>query len=50
MFLGSDHGQAKMRHVTQFIPIDSGGNKVLSYVIKNAHIDCAHDIYDVLIS
>ena len=37
-----------MRRVTQFIPRDSGGNKVLSYVIKNAHIDCDHDTYDFL--
>ena len=23
-------------------------NKILSYVIKNAHINCDHDTYDVL--
>ena len=48
MGFGGDHGQGKMRRVTQFIPRNSGGNKVLSYVIKNAHIDCDHDTYDVL--
>ena len=37
-----------MRCVTKFIPRDSGGNKLLSYIIKNAHIDCNHDTYDVL--
>ena len=48
MVLGGDHGQGKMRCVTKFIPRNSGGNKLLSYVIKNAHIDCDHDTYDVL--
>ena len=37
-----------MRYVANFIPRDSSGNKVLSYVIKNAHIDCEKDTYDVL--
>ena len=37
-----------MRCVTKIIPRDSGGNTVLSYVIKNAHIECDHDTYDVL--
>ena len=37
-----------MRCVTKFIPRDYGGNIVLSYVIKNTHIDCHHDIYNVL--
>ena len=48
MVFGGDHGQGKMRCVTKFIPRDSGGNKVISYVIKNAHIDVDHDTYDVL--
>ena len=48
MVFGGDHGQGKMRCVTKFIPRDSGGKKLLSYVIKNAHIDCDHDTYDVL--
>ena len=37
-----------MRCVTKCIPKDSGGNNLLYYVIKNAHIDCDHDIYAVL--
>ena len=37
-----------MRCVTKCIPKNSGGNKLLYYVIKNAHIDCDHDTYDVL--
>ena len=45
---GGDHGQGKMRCVTKFIPRDSGGDKLLFYVIKNVHIDCDHDTYDVL--
>ena len=49
MVFGGDHGQGKMRCATKCIPRDSGGNKVISYVIKNAHIDCDHDKYDVLI-
>ena len=49
MVFGGDHGQGKMRCTTKCIPRDSGGNKVISYVIKNAHIDCDHDKYDVLI-
>ena len=48
MIFGGYHGQGKMRFVTKFITRNSGGNKVLSYVIKNAHIDCDHDTYDVL--
>ena len=36
-----------MRCVTKFIPRDSVG-EFLSYEIKNAHIDCDHDTYDVL--
>ena len=36
-----------MRCVTKFIPRDSGEKKLLSYVIKNAHIDCDHDTYDI---
>ena len=47
MLFGEDHGQGKIRYVTKFIPRDSGG-EFLSYVIKNAHIDCDHDTYDVL--
>ena len=46
MVFGGDHGQGKMRCVTKVIPIDSLGRKLLSYVIKNVHIDCDHDIYD----
>ena len=46
--MGGDHDQGKMIYVTKFIPRDSGGKKLLSYVIKNAHIDCDHDTYDVL--
>ena len=38
-----------MRCVTNFILRDSGRNKVTFYVIKNAHIDCDYDKYDVLI-
>ena len=48
MIFGGDHGQGKMRCVTKIIPRYSGGNKLLSYVIKNDHIDCDHDKYDVL--
>ena len=48
MFFGGDYGQGKLRYVTKFIPRDSGWKKLLSYVIKNAHIDCDHDTYDVL--
>ena len=32
----------------KFISRDSLGHKLLSYVIKNAHIKCDHDTYDVL--
>ena len=46
MVFSGDHGQGKMRCVTKFILIDSLGRKILSYVIKNVHIDCDHDIYD----
>ena len=45
---GHGHDKGKMRYVTKFIPRDSLGHKTLSYVIKNAHIDCDHDTYDVL--
>ena len=43
-----DHGQDKVRCVTKFIPRESRGNKIFSYVIKNTHNDCDHDTYDVL--
>ena len=48
MVFGGDHGQSKMRCVPKFIPRDSSGNIVLSYVIKNAHINWNHNTYDVL--
>ena len=48
MVLGGDHGQDKIRFVAKFIPIDSGGNKVLSHVINSDTIDCDHNTYDVL--
>ena len=37
-----------MQCVTKFIARDSSGNIVLSYVIKNAHINWNHNTYDVL--
>ena len=48
MVFDGDHGQGKMWCVTNFIPRDSRSRKILSYVIKNDHIDCDHDTYDVL--
>ena len=44
----SDHGQGKFRPVSKLILRDTLFNKLKVYVIKNAHIDCEKDIYDVL--
>ena len=46
--VGGDHGQGKFRSVSKFISRDISFNKLKSYFIKNAHIDCEKDIYDVL--
>ena len=46
--VGGDHGQGEFRSVSKFILRDIYFNKVKSYVIKNAHIDCDKDTYDVL--
>ena len=46
--VGGDHGQGKFRYVSKFILRDISFNKLKSYVIKNAHIDCEKDTYDVL--
>ena len=46
--VGGDHGQGKFRSVSKFILRDTLFNKLRSYVIKNAHIDCEKDTYDVL--
>ena len=43
-----DHDQGKFCSVSKFILRDIYFNKVKSYVIKNAHIDCDKDTYDVL--
>ena len=48
MVSGGDNSQGKMWCVTKFISKDSLGHTLLSYVIKNAYIDCDHDTYDVL--
>ena len=46
--VGGDHGQGKFRSVSKFILRDISFNKLNSYVITNAHIDCDKDTYDVL--
>ena len=46
--VGGDRGQGKFRSVSKFILRDTLFNKLRSYVIKNAHIDCEKDTYDVL--
>ena len=46
--VGGDHGQGKFRSVSKFILRDTLFNKLKSNVIKNAHIDCEKDTYDVL--
>ena len=46
--VGGDHGQGKFRSVSKFMSRDIYLNKLKSYVIKNAHIDCDKDTYDVL--
>ena len=47
MVFGEDHGQGKC-DVSQNLYQEILVEKILSYVIKNAHIDCDHDTYDVL--
>ena len=46
--VGGDHGQSKFCSVSKFILRDLLFNKLNSCVIKNTHIDCDKDIYDVL--
>ena len=46
--VGGGHGQGKFRSISKFILRDIYFNKLKSYVIKNAHIDCDKDTYDVL--
>ena len=46
--VGGDHGQGKFRSVSKIILGDIYLNKLKSYVITNAHIDCDKDKYDVL--
>ena len=46
--VGGDHSQSKYRSVSKFILRDISFNKLKSYVIKNAHIDCEKDTCDVL--
>ena len=46
--VGGDHGQGKFRYVCKFILRDINVKNLNSYPIKNAHIDCDKDTYDVL--
>ena len=46
--IGGDHGQDKVRFVFKFILPDIHIKKLKSYVIKNTHIECDKDTYDVL--
>ena len=46
--VGGDHGQGKFRSNSKFTLRDIHIKKLKSYVIKNAHIDCDKDTYDVL--
>ena len=40
--------KGKFRYVCKFILRDINVKKLNSYLIKNAHIDCDKDTYDVL--
>ena len=45
MVIGGDHGQEKFRNVCKYIMRNIDGKNIISYVIKNDHIDHKKDIY-----
>ena len=46
--VGGEHGQRKFRSICNFILIYINVKNLNSYVIKNVHIDCEKNAYDVL--
>ena len=47
MVIGSDHGQEKCRNVCKYIIRNKDGKNIISYVIKNGHIDHKKDTYEI---
>ena len=45
--VGGYHGQGNFRSVGKFIVRDKEGINKDSYVIKNGHIDCTKDTYEI---
>ena len=45
--VGGDHGQGKFRSVGKFVIINREGIDKDSYMIKNGHINCTKDIYEI---
>ena len=45
--IGDDHSQGKFGSVGKFIMRDKEGYNEDSYVIKNGHIDCTKDKYEI---
>ena len=45
--IGGNHGQGKFRSFGKFIMRDKEGYNKDSYVIKNNHIDCTKDTYEI---
>jgi len=47
MVIGGDHGQEKFRNVCKYIMRNIDGKNIISYVIKNDHIDHKKDTYEI---
>ena len=45
--IGGDYGQGKFRSVGKFVMRDKEGYNKDSYVIKNGHINCTKDTYEI---
>ena len=47
MVIGGDHGQENFRNVCKYIFRNIDGKNIISYVIKNDHIDHKKDTYEI---
>ena len=47
MVIGGDHGQENFRHVCKYIMRNIDGKNIISYVIKNDHIDHKKNTYEI---
>ena len=47
MIIGGDHRQENFRNVCKYIMRNIDGKNIISYVIKNFHIDHKKDTYEI---